>query len=56
VYLFKKNSTVFFSFKELEEQVELETEKYIKCLRTNKGGEYVDDELLAFSKQKGILR
>jgi hypothetical protein len=51
VYLIKKKSDVFPVFKEFEAQVELETGKRIKCLRTNNGGEYTDGNFLAFCKQ-----
>ncbi|RDY02433.1 hypothetical protein CR513_14106, partial [Mucuna pruriens] len=43
-------------FKEFKAQVELETGRKIKCLRTDNGGEYVDGEFLAFCKQEGIVR
>ena len=51
VYPIKKKSDVFPVFKEFKAQVELETGKRIKCLRTDNGGEYVDGNFLAFCKQ-----
>jgi hypothetical protein len=51
VYPIKKKSDVFPVFKALKAQIELETGKKIKCLRTDNGGEYVDGEFLAFCKQ-----
>ncbi|KOM25686.1 hypothetical protein LR48_Vigan153s000800 [Vigna angularis] len=56
VYPIKKKSDVFPVFKEFKAQVELETGKMIKCLRTDNGGEYTDGDFLAFCKQEGIKR
>ncbi|RDX80299.1 hypothetical protein CR513_39164, partial [Mucuna pruriens] len=56
VYPIKTKSSVFSQFKEFKAQVELETGRKIKCLRTDNGGEYVDGEFLAFCKQEGIVR
>ena len=56
VYPIKKKSNVFPMFKEYKARVELESSKKIKCLRTDNGGEYTDNEFLAFSKQEGIQR
>jgi len=47
---------VFTVFKEFKAQVELETGKRIKCLRTDNGGEYVDGDFLTFCKHEGITR
>ncbi|KAH9783217.1 hypothetical protein KPL71_009226 [Citrus sinensis] len=56
VYPIKKKSNVFPMFKEYKARVELESSKKIKCLRTDNGGEYTDNEFLAFCKQEGIQR
>nr|KYP42748.1 Retrovirus-related Pol polyprotein from transposon TNT 1-94 [Cajanus cajan] len=56
VYPIKKKSDVFPVFKEFKAQVELDTGKRIKCLRTDNGGEYIDGDFLAFCKQEGIKR
>ena len=56
VYLIKKKSDVFPVFKEFRAQVELESGKGIKCLRTDNGGEYIDGDFLAFCKHEGIQR
>lgn len=56
VYPIKKKPYMFIVFKEFKTQVELETSKRIKCLRTNNGGEYVDDNFLIFYKQDDIVR
>ena len=56
MYSIKKKLDAFLVFKEYKAQVELESEKMIKCLRTNNGGEYTDGEFLTYCKQKGIQR
>ena len=56
VYPIKKKSDVYPVFKEFKAQVELETGKRIKCLRTDNGGEYTDGDFLTFCKQEGIKR
>ena len=56
VYPIKKMSDVFSVFKEYEARMELKSSKRIKCLETDNGGEYTDDEFLAFCKQEGIQR
>ena len=56
VYPIKKKSDVFPIFKEFRAQVELESGKRIKCLRTDNGGEYIDGDFLAFCKHEGIQR
>ncbi|RDX95490.1 hypothetical protein CR513_21984, partial [Mucuna pruriens] len=47
---------VFLVFKEFKAQMELEPSKRINCLRIDNGGEYVNDDFLAFCKQGGISR
>jgi transposase InsO family protein len=56
VYPIKKKSDVFPVFKVFKAQIELESGKKIKCLRTDNGGEYVDGEFLPFCKQEGIVK
>ena len=56
VYPIKKKSNVFPVFKKYKARVELESDKKIKCLRTNNGGQYIDGEFLTFYKQEGIQR
>ncbi|KAH9699198.1 Integrase catalytic domain-containing protein [Citrus sinensis] len=55
VYPIKKKLDVPV-FKEYKAQVELESGKKIKCLRTDNGGEYTNGEFLAFCKQECIQR
>ena len=56
VYPIKKKSDVFSVFKEYKARVELESDKRIKCLRTNNGGEYTDGEFHTFCKQESIQK
>ena len=56
VYPIKKKADVFSVFKAYKARVELESEKKIKCLRSDNGGEYTDDEFLTFCKQECIKR
>ena len=50
MYLIKKKSNVFPIFKDFKTKVDLESGKRIKCLRTNRGGEYIDDDFIKFCK------
>ena len=50
VYPIKKTSYVFSVFKEYKVQVELESGKRIKCLRTDNGEEYTYNKFFAFCK------
>ena len=50
-YPIKKKLDVFPVFKQYKARVELESGKRIKCLRTDNGGEYTNDESLVFCKQ-----
>ena len=56
MYPIKNKSDVFPVFKEYKARVELEFGKLIKCLRTDNGGEYADNEFLVFCKKQGIQR
>ena len=50
VYPIKKKLDVFPVFKQYKARVELESEKRIKCLRIDNGGEYIDVVFLASCK------
>ena len=56
VYPIKRKADVFPVFKVFKARVELESEKKIKCLRTDNGGEYTSDEFDNFCQQEGIKR
>ena len=55
VYLMKHKSEAFDKFKEYESMVEKQTEKSIKVLRSDRGGEYLSTEFLDYLKVNGIL-
>ena len=56
VHPIKKKADVFLVFKIFKARVELESEKKIKCLRTNNRGEYTSNEFDNFCQQEGIKR
>ena len=56
MYPIKRKADVFPVFKVFKARVELESEKKIKCLRTDNGGEYTSDEFDKFCQQEGIKR
>lgn len=56
VYPIKSKADVFSVFKIFKARVELESEKKIKCLRTNTGGEYTVDVFSQFCKVEGIKK
>eukprot|EP00253_Pinus_taeda_P029316 PITA_29316 len=56
IYFLKKKSEVFDRFKEFKALVENQTEKKIKVLRTDNGGEFCGKEFEEFCKKCGIAR
>lgn len=56
IYFLKKKSEVFDRFKEFKALVENQTEKKIKVLRTDNGGEFCCKEFEEFCKKCGIAR
>ena len=56
IYLLRKKSEFFNRFKEFKALVENQTEKKIKALRTNNGGEFCKKEFEEFCKKCGIAR
>jgi len=56
VYLIRRKVDVLAVFKTFKARVELESEKKIKCLRTDNGGEYTSDEFDNFYQYEGIKR
>lgn len=56
VYFLQEKSEAFEAFKSFKALVENESEKKIKTLRTDRGGEYCSKEFDAFCKEKGIKR
>ena len=55
VYLMKYKSEAFEKFKEYKNEVENQTGKSIKTLRSDRGGEYLSTEFTQFLKDHGIL-
>jgi hypothetical protein len=56
IYFLRKKSKVFDRFKEFKALVENQTEKQIKVLRTDNGGEFCGNEFEEFCKKCGIER
>jgi hypothetical protein len=56
VYFLKNKSEAFAKFKIWKAEVENQTGRKIKCLRTNNGTEYRDGDFLKFCKEHGIKR
>ena len=55
MYLMKYKSEAFEKFREYKNEVENQTGKIIKTLRSNRGGEYLSIEFTHFLKDHGIL-
>ena len=56
VYFLKKKSETFEKFREYKAMAEKQSSRYIKILRSDRGGEYDSKEFIAFYKQHGIER
>jgi hypothetical protein len=56
LYLLKTKDEVFNKFQEFKAEIENLTNKKIKILRTDNGGEYTSKEFVAFCKSAGIRR
>ena len=56
IYLLRKKSKVFDKFKEFKALVENQTEKKIKVLRTDNGGEFYGNEFKELCKKCVIAR
>jgi hypothetical protein len=54
LYLLKTKDKVFRKFQEFKEEIENLTNKKIKILRTDNGGEYTSKEFVGFCKSAGI--
>jgi transposase InsO family protein len=56
IYFLRNKSEVFDKFKEFKALVENQTEKKIKVLRTDNGGEFCGNKFKEFCKKYGIER
>ena len=54
--LLKKKSDSFQNFKWYLARVEKEISKNLKCLRSNRGGEFTSNDLNMFCEENGIKR
>ena len=55
VYLMRHKSETFEKFKEFKHEVEKQTEKSIKVLQSDRGGEYLSRKFLDYLKKSGII-
>jgi hypothetical protein len=55
LYLMKHKSESFEMFKRFRSEVEKQTGKNIKMLRSDRGGEYLSDNFIGYLKDNGIL-
>ena len=55
VFLMKHKSEAFEKFKKFRHEVEKQTGKSIKVLRSDRGGEYLSWEFLDYLKDNGIV-
>ena len=55
MFLMKYKSEAFEKFKEFRHEVEKQTEKPIKVLRSDRGGEYLSQKFLDYLKDNGIV-
>ena len=56
IYPMKKKSEVLSHFQRLKSQVEKETGRHIRCLRSDGGKEYFSDEFTSYLQGEGIRR
>ena len=56
IYFLKNKDEAFEFFKEFKEMVENESEHKIKCVRSDRGGEYSSTDFSKFCKQNGIKK
>jgi len=52
----KTKDDIFTKFQEFKAEVENLTERRIKILRSDNGGEYTSKEIITFCKESGIMR
>ena len=55
-YTIRSKDRVFTVFKEWRALVENQTDRKLKCLRSDNGGEFKSDEFITFFREHGIRR
>jgi transposase InsO family protein len=55
VYVLKEKKELLSKFKEFKNLVEKQSECKLKCLRTDKGGEYISHDFDDYCKENGIV-
>ena len=56
VYFLVEKSEAFSSFKHFKSMAEKQTGLFVKCLHTDRGGEFISNEFNEFCKHNGIKR
>jgi hypothetical protein len=56
VYFLSAKSETFDTFKKFQRMVENQSHQKLSCLRTDRGGEYLSNEFMAYCKLHGIMR
>jgi len=56
IYFLHEKSEAFTMFRTYKACIEKETSAYLKCLRTDRGGEFTSNEFREFCKVNGITR
>jgi hypothetical protein len=56
LYLLKKKDETFDAYKKYEAWVETQMSKKVKVLNSDRGGEYLGDEMVAYLKSKGTVQ
>ena len=54
--ILKHKDKAFEKFQAFKAFVENESDRKIKCLRSDRGGEFISDEFIEFCEQHGIKR
>ena len=55
MYLMHHKSNAFEKFKKFRYEVEKQTRKFIKVLRSDRGGEYLSEKFRTYLKDNGIV-
>jgi transposase InsO family protein len=55
IYFLRQNPKTFAKFKEFKAEAEKQSEKYVKILSSDGGGEYYSTKIANFCKSQGII-